>query len=282
MMDDKVLVTGSRGLVGTEVVKELLERGVIVKATSRQGTEVAGAEATIFNFGKPETFAPALEGVDRVFLLVPAEFVEQGDELVPSFISELEGAGVRRVVCMTGMTAERPGAPMNRIEEAVKDSGISWTLVRPNWFNQNFAPGFYLGSIKAAGGVFLPAADGRVSFVDTRDIGAVVTAALIEDWHNGREYTLTGPEALDHAEACAILSEAAGREIRYVPVSNDDMRGALRQQGMPEVGIEGLVELYGLVRDGSCEVVSDDIATVLGRPPISLAQYAADHAELLR
>jgi len=280
-MSDKVLVTGSTGQIGTEVVKELIARGASVKAASRQGVEVPGAEATVFSFEQSESFGPALEGVDRVFLLVPAQSIPDANRLVPPFVEAMKAAGIRKVVCMTGMLSDSPDAPLKGTEQAVKDSGIPYAILRPNWFDQNFAPGYYLDMIKGAGGVFLPAADGKVSFVDTRDIGAVAAAALTEDGHDGGEYALTGPDAIDHTQACAILSEASGREIRYAPISEDDYRAALTSEGMPEAGIEGMIDLYRLIRDGLCDEVSGDVASVLGRPPISFEQYAKDHAALL-
>jgi len=280
-MSDKVFVTGSTGQIGTEVVKELIARGASVKAASRQGVEVPGSEATTFSFEQPESFGPALEGVDRVFLLVPAQSIPDANRLVPPFVEAMKAADIRKVVCMTGMLSDSPGAPLNGTEQAVKESGIPYTILRPNWFDQNFAPGYYLDMIKGAGGVFLPAADGKVSFVDTRDIGAVAAAALTEDGHDGGEYALTGPDALDHTEACAVLSAASGREIRYTAISEDDYRAALTSEGMPEAGIEGMIDLYRLIRDGLCDEVSGDVASVLGRPPISFEQYAKDHAGLL-
>lgn len=111
-MGNKVLVVGATGLVGSEVVKALLERRVPVKAASRKGTEIPGAEATIFDLGQPATFASAL-------------------------------AEVRKIVFMTHMTAYQPDTPLHTIEKSVKKSGIAYTLLKPKWFDQNFAPGFW-------------------------------------------------------------------------------------------------------------------------------------------
>lgn len=281
-MGDKILVVGATGLVGTEVVRELLERGQRVKAASRKGTAVPGAETAVFELGRPETFESALTDVDRVFLLAPSESLAQANELIPPFLRALEAAGVRRLVCMTGMGSYRPEAPMKPIEVALEESGIDCTLLRPNWFNQNFAPGYYLEGIKSTGKLFLPMADAKVSFVDTRDIGAVAAAALAEDGHRGEAYTLTGPEALDHAEACSLLSRAAGRDIAYVPISDDDMRKALVEEGLPDESVEYLITFYRVTRDGVYARVSDDIETVLGRAPIAFATYAEDYAEFLK
>lgn len=278
-MTDGVLVVGSTGLVGLEVVRELAVRGCTVKAASRSGG-IAGVETAHFDFARPGTMDAALQDVDRVFLLAPSWTVARTDEIVTPFVEKMKGAGVRRVVCMTALTADRPGAPLNGLENAVAESGLEYTLLRPNWFNQNFAPGHYMASIRAAGGVFLPAADAPVSFVDTRDIGAVAATALLEDGHDGKAYTLTGPQAITHGEACRILSRAAGREIRYVAIGEDDMRRALGNQDMPEEAIEGMIRLFALVRDGSCEPVTADVEFVLDREPISFARYADDYAKL--
>lgn len=281
-MEDKVLVVGATGTVGREVVRALQGSGARVKAASRSATDVPGGEATKFDLGEPSTWEPALRAVDRIFLLAPTQLLSRADELVLPLVHRLRAAGVRRIVCMTALTADRPGVPMNAIELAIRASRIEYTLLRPNWFNQNFVPGYYLAMINNAGGLFLPAGDEKVSFVDARDIGAVAAAALTRDGHGGREYTITGPEALSHAEACAILSKVAGRQIRYADIPDSDFRGALHSQGMPPDAIEELSRLYSIVRDGSCAVVSDDVAAVLGRPPISFEQFANDHAALLR
>lgn len=280
-MSDKVLVVGATGLVGQEVVKALVERGVSVKAASHSGKVSAGAEATLLDLHRPETFEDALTGVDRVFLLVPTESLTAADDMVLPFVERLKTAGIRRLVCMTGMTANRPGVPMYQIEVAVRKSGIPYTLLRPNWFAQNFAPGYYLESIYRSGGIFLPVGDAKTSFVDTRDIGEVAAVALTEDGHDGREYTLTGPEALDYYEACRILSEVADREIHYTPISDDQMRDALRQKELPADSIEELIRLYRITREGACALVSGDVELVLGRPPISFEEFARDHADIL-
>jgi len=255
---------------------------VPIKAASRKGTEIPGAEATIFDLGQPATFASALAEVDRVFLLAPAETLTVADKLVLPFVDTLKDVGVRKIVFMTHMTAYQPDTPLHTIEKSVKKSGIAYTLLKPNWFDQNFAPGFYLGNIKADGGLSLPAEWGAVSFVDTRDIGAVAAVALTQDGHDGKEYTLTGPECLHYGEACAILSKAAGREIRYTPIFEEDFSKTSQAQGLATEVIENMLTLYKIVRYGICAVVTGDVASVLGRPPISFAKYAEDHAELLR
>lgn len=281
-MRQKALVIGSTGFVGNAVVNGLVERGVQVKAASRAATELPGAEPTLFDFQDSSSVVTALEGVDRVFLLAPAQMSVFADQVIPPFVASLRDRDIRKLVCMTGLTSDRPEAPLNTIEVAVKESGIPFTILRPNWFNQNFAPGFYLGMINEAGALYLPAADAKLSFVDTRDIGAVAAVALTDDGHDDAEYALTGPSALDHGEACIVLSEVAGRQIPYVPISDDDLRQALSAQGMPPEGVEEMVALYQIVREGACEPVSPDVESVLGRPPISFEQYAADYAEYLR
>jgi len=281
-MGSKTLVVGATGLVGRDVVESLLYRGVWVKAASRKGTEVPGAQPTIFDLEKSATFETALSDVERVFLLIPGEALIKADEVVPKFVTSLKDGRVRKIVCMTGITSDRADSPMKNIEIAVKDSGIPYTLLRPNWFNQNFAPGFYLDSINRSDNLSLPVEDAKLSFVDTRDIGAVAAATLTEDGHDCKEYTLTGPDALDHKEACAILSRATGREIRYIAITDDAMRSALQTRGLPPHSIDIMERLYKLTREGNCALITNDVESVLGRPPTPFSKYADDHAELFR
>ena len=281
-MSAKVLVVGATGLVGREVVRELVDAGEAVKAGSRAATPLPGAEPTVLDLGDPTGWPDALEGVDRVFLLIPSVATTWAERSVPPALAAMEDAGVERIVCMTGLTSDRPGSTLRPVEDAVMASAMQHTILRPNWFDQNFAPGYYLPMINGMGGLFVPAGDAPVSFVDVRDIGAVAATTLTEAGHAGAEYALTGPEALDHHQACALLSEASGRSIGYTPISDDDLRGALTAQGMPEEGVEEMVHLYRIVREGSCAPVTHDVERVLGRPAISFRRYAEDHAELFR
>lgn len=279
-MKRKTLVVGASGMVGREVVKSLLARGKKVRATSHSGQSIGNTEHVWFDFHDRVTWNPALTDVDSVFLLAPSMILTEADDLVPPFVARLKEAGVRKVVCMTGLTADRRGAILHELEGAVKETGIPYTLLRPNWFSQDFAPGFYLNAIRHTGGVYVPASNAKVSFIDTRDIAEVAVAALFNAKHDNQEYVLTGPKAISHAEACRIISRVAGHDIQYMSISDRQFRVALKEQGMRPKAIDEMVRLYKSTRHGECELVAHGVKRVLGRDPISFEKYAEDYVSM--
>jgi len=128
--------------------------------------------------------------------------------------------------------------------------------------------------------VFLPAGDGKTSFIDTRDIAGVAAAALTEPGHANREYTLTGPEALSYGDAVEILGKAAGREFRYVSVSPEQFKQGMIENGSTESDADLMTSLFGAVRAGEAGAVSPVVADILGGSPIHLAMFARDYAHM--
>ena len=172
--------------------------------------------------------------------------------------------------------------PLRKVERYIEKSGVPYTFLRPSWFMQNFSSGFIAPMILGMGGIFLPAADAKTSFIDARDIAAVGIAALTEPGHAGKAYALSGGQAFTYSEAAEILSRAAGKPIRYVPLSEEDFSGSLAAQGWQPEQIAMFTGLFQGVRQGWAAPISPDVAAVLGRPPITLEQFAQDHAAIWR
>jgi uncharacterized protein YbjT (DUF2867 family) len=101
-----------------------------------------------------------------------------------------------------------------------------------------------------------------------------VTAVAFKDSLAGKEYTLTGPEALDHAQVVALISQAAGRTVAYHAIPEDAMLAGMRQAGLPESAVRYAGVLYGAVRAGYCAAVTPAVETLLGRKPTSFAAFA--------
>ncbi len=282
-MAGPVLVIGATGTVGSRLVMELGWRGERVRGATRQPAAARrrsgdAAELVEFDFERPETFAPALDGADRVFLIArPGD--EQADRVAAPLIDEMKRQGMRHVVNLTAMGVEMlDGMALRKVERHLEDSGIGFTHLRPNFFMQVFSGGPLLTDICSTGAIHVPAADAKISYIDARDIAAVAAAALTESGHLGKAYTLTGGETLDHHEVARAISEAAGKPVRYVPISEDTARTAIEGGGLSPERAERLIGFYRLVRQGFCAPVSPDVRTVLGRPPISFAQFARDNA----
>jgi uncharacterized protein YbjT (DUF2867 family) len=286
-MSKTILVTGATGKTGIEVVKQLLAKGEAVKAGAHHPEKATalfgkGVEIAPLDLGRRETFAAALRDVDRVYLLAVTGETAADQALMP-FVDQAKAAGVRHTVYMTARGVEMDeGNPMRKVERYIEQSGVAYTFLRPSWFMQNFSSGFIAPMILGMGGIFLPAADAKTSFIDARDIAAVGVAALTEAGHAGKAYALTGGQALTYGEAAEILSRAAGKPIRYVALSDEDFRDSLLAQGWKVDQVAMFSNLFRGVRQGWAASVSADLANALGRPPITLEQFAHDHAAVWR
>ncbi|MFK0259024.1 NAD(P)H-binding protein [Streptomyces sp. NPDC090445] len=259
-----VLVIGGRGKTGRRVVERLAAQGRGVRVGSRSGDPA-------FDWNDPEGWARALDGVDRVYVTYYPDLGFPGaEERVAAFAKAAVAAGVRRLVLLSGRGEE--GA--QRAEERLKESGADWTVVRAGWFAQNFDEGIFVDDVRA-GTLALPTGDAVEPFVDADDIADVVVAALADDRHIGRTYELTGPRLMSFAEVAAELSKATGREIAYVPVSDEAYRAALRElEDVPEE----FADLFEMLRDGRNARTEDGVREVLGREPRDFTAYARDAA----
>ena len=285
-MAETVLVTGATGTIGRDVTKQLARKGAAVRAGVRDqakarkqfGVDIALAT---FDFEDAASFAGALIGVEKVFLLPP--LMPNQVEVTNAFVDAAKRAGVRHIVKLSAIGADT--SPPNTFgkwhaanEQHIRESGLAFTFLRPNSFMQNFITYFQ----PRDGTIYLPWGNGKASFVDTRDIAAVAAEALTIDGHEGKTYTLTGPAALGIAEVASILSETAGREINYVDVPESAARDGMLQAGLPEWQVEPLLELHATNKQNRWTAVTADIEKVTGNPPTDFAQFARDHAEKFR
>lgn len=279
-MAGKILVLGATGHVGRPLVKELRARGEAVKAASRGGAPVEGAEGVVFEFGRSETFPAAFEGVDRVFVMLPGGYVNSKELLMP--VIEAAAARKVKVVLQTALGVDADDSiPYRQVELALIASGVPYVILRPNWFTDNFL-NFWKPGIDHGGVVAVPAGEGKSSFVDARDIAASATAALTSDAFDGRAFALTGPAALGYAEAAQILSDVMGRKVGYTPIDDDTFVGILTGVGVGADYARFLATIFHPVREGWTAGVSDGVKTLTGREPRSVAQWAQDNAAALK
>ncbi len=280
-MSKNILVTGASGNLGRAVVQALADRGFRVKAASRHSKALAareGIEAVTLDYESPRTFDGALAGVDGVFLVAPPMDPGAPAKLMP-LIEGAKAAGVGHVVFTSALGVDQnEQAPLRVIERALMDSGVPYTILRPNFFMENFSTGFIVPMIKHNAGIFLAADDGKTSFISVVDI-ANVAAIAFADQHYGKEYNLTGPEALDHAQVARIISETTGKEVVYHAMPEEAMLQGARDNGMPEPAVQYMAVLYAVVRAGYAAVVTDDVERITGRKPLTFDAFVKDNVE---
>lgn len=279
-----ILITGATGNVGVELVKRLSECGEPIRAFVRsrarsQSIASAGIELVEGDFARIETFAPALAGVDRLFLLIPSS--SEVEKQQRNFVDAARRSQIRHIVKLSQLAADENAAGRfqryhGAVEKYIENSGIPYTFLRPNLFMQGLYN--FSGTISTEGVFYAPAGDAKVSVVDVRDIASVAAKVLTELGHENKTYDITGPEALTHADMADQLSRAAGKNIKYIDIPPDKMRKALLGFGMPTWQADGVVEDYDHYRRGEATTVTQTVRDITGKEANSFFQFAEDNA----
>jgi len=279
-----ILITSAPGNNANAVIRELTKAGVRVRALLRNPNsagEIKGplVEVAVGDFLNTASLDAALRGVEKVFLIPPTD--PRSVEMQVNFIRAAKRAGTRHVVKLSVNGADvnspvRVARWHGEGEKELEASGIPFTHLRPNAFMQNLlglAP-----TIVSQGEFYQPAADGKVSHIDVRDIAAVAAKALTENGHQGKTYVITGPEALSYDEAASKISKAIGKPVKYVNVTPEDFKKSLLGWGIPEFMADGLNEFFAAIRAGYCAVVTNTVEEVTKRKPISFDDFVRDFA----
>ena len=288
-MANTIFVSGATGTVGSEVVKQLIEKGASVRAGvhSEQKAGILkklGAEVVAVDLNDIKSIQTALTGVEKAFSLSP--LVPNLAELGINFVKAAKLSRVKYIVRASGLGADSPqaitlGKWHREAEKAVEASGIPYTLVRPNSFMQNYV-NFAGHTIKTQNAFYFPHGDGTISLIDVRDIAAVVATVLTESGHEGKAYELTGSEAISNYQIAKILSRLTGRAINYVDVPEDTARRSMKDMGMPESIVEALMELAAIIKAGYASAVSPAVKQITGKQPISFEQFAKDYLQFFK
>lgn len=278
-----VLVIGATGNIGSEVVQQMVAAKMPVVAAVRnieKAKKKLGDKPRYvsFDYEQPNTFVPAMEGISHLFLIAPPNH-KNAHIPVTQLIASAEIQEIEHMTLLSGRTTgDVPGSALNQIEALIRNCERSYSIVRPSWFMQNFHS--WLGrTIINEDRLYLPAGDAKLSFVDVRDIGAVVVKTLTESGHSEQTYELTGHEILDHHKVASKISKAVGREITYQPMEKKAFIQLMQKKGWTEAAATFTAYLFDLVKTGKEAQISPDVERILERKPIIFDQYAADYAD---
>jgi uncharacterized protein YbjT (DUF2867 family) len=282
-----ILVTGATGHIGSELVRLLSGKGASVRAVTRdpqRAQHLPGVDWVKGDLREAGSLASLFRGADRMFLLTSNS--EDMRALQVNAIRAARAAGVAHVVKGSALGAsDHSKSPIGRAhyeaESALQESGMAWTILRPHVFMQNFlemAPTIAReGEIRAASG------EGKIPFIDARDIAAVAAITLTSAGHEGKKYVLTGPEALSYGEVAKMIGSEIGRPVEYVAESLEEARERLLRAGEPPWGIESMLALAAYQRAGGpTAVISEAVRELLGRPPRSFSQFVQEYASAFR
>lgn len=268
-MKSNILVIGGNGKTGRKVVKRLQSRGQNVRIGSR-------SQYPAFDWKDYATFSPALKGIDKAYIVYSPDLAVPGaKEAIAALTEVAKDAKLEKVVLLSGK-GEREA---ELCEQIVAHSGLSYTLVRASWFNQNFSESFFVDPI-LAGHVALPMAEAKIPFIDTTDIADVVVEALMNSEHNGKLYELTGPRGITFREMVAEIAKASGREITFQAISMEAYVKQLQALQIPSDIIWLLNYLFTeVIGNPSISTVTSDIEKVLGRKAIDVKDFVRETAK---
>ena len=277
------LVTGASGTMGKAVLAEVAKSGAEYRAMYHSITQAveapAGTPIVCADFSRKDSLPAALEGVHAVYLVCSP--IPQLIELEWNMIDACVAAGVEHIVLNSAMGARewRKSFPSwhRRVEDKLKSTKISFTILRPNSFHQNVLT-YYAPSIRTTGVFHSSMGNARVSFLDVRDIAAVAAKCLTGGEHSGQTYELNGPEALTYAELAAKIAKHSGRDVQYVDIPTEKQRKAMLDRGLPEWHADALLDLQAYYVSGKGGKIDGLLEQLIGRPPITMDQFLAEFA----
>ncbi|TCM36983.1 NAD(P)H-binding protein [Kribbella sp. VKM Ac-2568] len=280
-----IVVTGATGNVGRPLVEALKAADEEVTAVSRRMSDAAvpeGVRDRQADLADPESLRPILDGADAMFL---HDGGASAHLLSPRDILDVaKASGVGRIVLLSSIgVVTRPqsashGGMMQSFEEAVRQSDMDWTILRPSNFNSNAYA--WIATVRAQRTIAAPFGDVGVPGIDPADIGEVAAAALQDSGHAGQIYELTGPALTTPRQRAEAISEALGEPIQFIEQTRDQARTQMLQF-MPEAVIETTLDVWG-APNAAEQRISPDVEQVLGRAPRTFADWAKRNVAAFR
>ena len=285
----KILVTGGTGMVGSQVVQQLLSRGATVQVLTRDAAKAntlpAGVTAVTGDLGKVETVMRVFKGVDGVFLINTVSPTEIYVGLLS--VCALREEKVKRLVYLSVQHADKAawlphfGGKVG-VEEAVKKAGVPFTILRPNNFYQN---DYWFKDVLLQHGLY-PQPLGSVGLhrVDVRDIAEAAAIALTESGHEGQTYDLVGPEPHTGQSTADVWGRALSRSVKY---AGDDLEAWEKQslQYMPDWAVFDFKHMYAFFQKEGLLAAPEAIdrqTRLLGHSPRSFGAFATETAAAWR
>ncbi|WKE67723.1 SDR family oxidoreductase [Streptomyces sp. WP-1] len=278
-----IVVTGATGNVGRALTQALAEAGERVTAVSRHTAAVPeGVRHVPADLAEPQGLAPVLDGAKALFLLLSGDL--HAPEARPADIIALAAAsGVRRIVLLSSQgVATRPLGPsriaMRALEDALKESGVDWAVLRPGGFASNaFA---WAESVRTRRVVAAPFGDVGVPVVDPADIAEVAAACLLDDRHTGGVFELTGPEVITPRRQAEVIAAELGSPVRFHELTREEAKAAMTRFVPAELADDTL-DIIGAPNPAELRI-SPDVERVLGRAPRPFADWVARNIAAFR
>lgn len=286
MTKEIITVIGSTGNIGHELINILSTAGKSVRAVLRnfsQARPLPGVTWLQADVSDESVLDSTLAGTDKLFILT-GNNPGFGQTQI-NVIRAAERLGVKHIVKLSALGASsRTQSPLAyehwQTEQALQESSMSWTILRPHVFMQNWL-GEVAQTVKAENAIYAAIGDGKVPFIDARDIAAVAAQALIyASEHSGKTYILTGDEAIGYSALAEAISSATGKNVVYKSLSMDEMRTRMEQQGISTKMIDSYLALAAYQKAGGpTERVSTSVREILKRPALTVQDFALKYKD---
>jgi uncharacterized protein YbjT (DUF2867 family) len=260
-----------------------LSKGTAVRAADidvRKLKERFGdsVESVRFDFTDPATYTAAFHGVKKMFYMRPPHLSNIQRDMKPS-MDAAKKAGVVHVVFLSLIGVENAKyVPHYKVETYLHKIKMQTTFLRCSFFMQNLNT-THRKEIKERNEIFVPVGNAKTSFIDARDIGAVAALALTEEGHEGKNYDLTGSEALDYWQVTELMSKVFGRKIIYRNPDPFYFLFKTIRMGTPFIFALIQTGLYTSTRFGMAENITSEVENLTGRKPILFKQYVIDYID---
>jgi len=273
-MSGLVLVTGATGKTGRSLAAQLEAKGVAYRAASRGGE-------TAFDWTRPETWGPALDGVASVYLVAPGTVDDPYSRMI-AFLQAAKDRGVGRFVFLS-MANLAPGAfAHGQVHQWLTDNSDDWAVLGPTAFMQNFTEGSHLATIRDEATIYSNTEDGRVSFISADDIARAALALLTGPAGRNRAFVITGDEAMSYDQVADRIGAACGRTITHTRISSDALVARFLARGIPEATARFLAFGYQAIAGGAFDWTTDDFTTLTGAQPLTFEAFAEANAQVWR
>ena len=283
-----ILLTGATGKTGSATAKALNEKGITFRALIRNeekrgDIESLGGEVVIGSIENKEAVDQSMVDVETALILLPNS--ENQLSLEKQLVDSAKQAGAKRVVKMSSIEATPDAtSPIPKLhlesEEYIKQSGLSWTMIKPNFYMQNLLAS--AGTIKDQGKIFLPMGEGKTGMIDTTDVGKVLAKVISEDGHESMNHEITGPEILSFNEVAEIFSKGLDKQVDYVDVPLAAYKETLGQFLTNQWHLDAVIDLFKGIADGGIEEKTDTYSELMGESPKSLSEFISENSFIFK
>ncbi len=279
-MKNRILILGATGNIGSHIVKLLKKRGADFVAGTND-KQIDGVDTIHINFSNIQTLKDAMRDIDTLFMLLPAhsDMVTWGKNIIKA----AKASGIKHIVRSSAAVAysAKEYQFMKLLQESDNEliqSGINYTITLPQFFMQNLST--LMADDYKSGTLYLPAGDGKIGWVDTRDVASVNVEILLSPTkYNKKRIVITGDKALSYDETIKQMNEVLNLDTNYVAVPSETAIKAMKEKGFATFFIDLLMDLNHAIAEGLTDELTNSVESITGKKPISFREFVQDHKE---